>query len=145
VFVFSSSGGTLMTRVKFVSKQSCSHFSLQQLIFVGKKDYSLDVSHLFKNLRLGLLITKSSFKSRRFKERITVSDSHDSFYLFIATVSSFAGHHNSVLSTFSQEFLVLKGSLAKMTQRWRPVDSCSSYQLIPLFLQVALNPEAVVN
>ena len=75
--VFSSSGGTLMTRVKFVSKQSCSHFSLQQLIFVGKKDYSLDVGHLFKNLRLGLFITKSSFKSRRLKERMTLSDSHD--------------------------------------------------------------------
>jgi hypothetical protein len=36
VFVFSSSGGTLMTRVKFLSKESCSQFSLQ-LIFVGKK------------------------------------------------------------------------------------------------------------
>jgi hypothetical protein len=36
---------------------------LQQLIFVGKRDYSLDVGHLFKNLRLGLFITKSSFKS----------------------------------------------------------------------------------
>jgi hypothetical protein len=77
VFVFSSSGGTLITRVKFVSKQSCSHISLQQLIFVGKRDYSLDVGHLFKNLRLGLFITKSSFKSRRFKERMTLSDSHD--------------------------------------------------------------------
>ncbi len=122
MFVFSSSGGTLMTRVKFVSKQSCSHFSLQ-LIFVCKKDYSLDVGHLFENLRLGLFITKSSFKSRRFKERMTLSNSHDSFYLFIATVSSFAGHHNSVHSTFSQEVLVLKGSLTKMTQRWHPVDS----------------------
>jgi hypothetical protein len=108
--------------VKFVSKQSCSHFSLQ-LIFVCKKDYSLDVGHLFKNLRLGLFTTKSSLKSRRFKERMTLSNSHDSFYLFIATVSSFAGHHNYLLSTFSHKFLILKGSLTKMTQRWRPVDS----------------------
>ena len=37
VLVFSSSGGTLMTRVKFLSKESCSQISLQ-LIFVGKKD-----------------------------------------------------------------------------------------------------------
>ena len=79
---FSSSGGTLIARVKFVSRQSCSHFSLQQLIFVGKRDYSLDVGHLFKNLRIGLFILKPSFKSRRFKERMTLSDSHDFLPLY---------------------------------------------------------------
>jgi hypothetical protein len=42
------------------------------LIFVGKQDYFLAaVGHFFKNLQLGLFVTKPSFKSRKFKKRMT--------------------------------------------------------------------------